>query len=409
MKTLFVDCSCGVSGDMLLAGLLDLGVPIDVINTPLSLLGLDTSYSLEVTESKSFSLRGLKVLVKDKELSKKYSRWIDIRKLIKDSSLKTSLKKNILKVFEILANAEASVHGVHVNQVHFHEISSIDSIVDITGVCSAIDYLQIQSFYCNNPPAGSGVVETQHGLMPVPVPAVLELAKNHNIKLISDNNVLGELTTPTGLALLIVLADFIDNPFTFDIDSIGIGLGHRNIGRPNLLRILLLKEDRIGSLQKSCPGIILQQVVLHQAWIDDSTPEDLACLTNQLNEHGAIDVVSYPICMKKGRIGVCLTSISSLEDAEKVRNIWFSFSTTIGLRENVEWRWILPRRTGICSTRFGEVLAKQVRRPDGKLTLKIEHDELARISLEQSMSIEEVRQKIILNLDTFLSDEDWSC
>ncbi len=407
MKDLFIDCSAGVSGDMLLAGFLDLGVPSYIIDKPLDLLGLRNDYSLKYEDCKSFNLRGVKVFVEDKCLKSEYSNWADIRQLINNSELNNFLKKSVLKVFNLLAEAEAYVHGIDVDMVHFHEVGAIDSIVDITGVCAAVEYLNLENIFCNFPAAGSGFVETSHGVLPVPVPAVLELARRHKIKLFFNEKFSGELTTPTGLALLIALADFVKKPSSLAIDSIGIGLGHKELDRPNLLRIFLLNADEGSSSEKKSEILQWEEVVLQQAWIDDASPEDLAILTTQLRNNGAIEVASQSIQMKKGRIGVCLTAITLPSNAKKLRMIWLSFGTTIGLRENLEGRWVLPRRAGTCTTEFGEVRVKQVRRPNGNVTFKIEHDELSRISLKRSISVDEVRKMVSLELENFQPNEDW--
>ena len=147
--------------------------------------------------------------------------------------------------FVMIAEAESFVHGISVEKVHYHEIGCIDSLVDIIGVCAAVEYLKPASIFCEYPPAGNGFVDTSHGRMPIPVPAVIELAKRHNITLTSHNDDQGELTTPTGLALLISLVDSFKRPVFFNINSIGIGLGHKEFRRPNLLRILLLDDDTL--------------------------------------------------------------------------------------------------------------------------------------------------------------------
>ena len=407
MKSLYIDCSFGLSGDMLLAGFLDMGVPLDIIQKPINLLGFENSYSIKIEESTSFALRGIKVSIEDKELSRHSRRWVDIRRIIESSDLNDSLKERILNVFQVLAEAEATVHGIDIDKVHFHELGSVDSFVDIAGVCAAIEYLNPSKIIFDFPPSGSGFVDTEHGSLPVPVPAVLELAKRHQIKLISDQTSVGEMTTPTGLSLMAVLSDSFGRPTSFDIDLIGIGLGHKVFNRANFLRICILKPEEFPSNYKRTQDIFWEQVVIQETWIDDASSEDVSFLIQQLNNAGALEVVSTPIQMKKGRFGIALIAILKKEDLEKMRMIWFSYGTTIGLRERLEGRWVLNRRAGTCQTSFGEILVKQVRRPAGVLTIKAEHDELARISLANNVSIQEVRNEIELALDTFLPSEGW--
>ncbi len=407
MKSLFIDSSNGVSGDMLLGSLIDIGVPLDVIKNPLDLLGLSKAYALIVEDSNSCGLRGIKLTVEDKGEKHEYSNWSRIRKLIEESSLKNSLKQKILHVFKALAKAEASVHGIGIEEVHFHEVGAIDSLVDIVGVCAAIDYLNPTDLIADFPPAGSGFVETAHGRLPVPVPAVLELAKTYKIKLIGGETSIGEITTPTGIALIAILADAFGRPPCFEVDSIGIGLGHRTLQRPNFLRTCLLREGNTSSGDRLNEVINCQEVVIQESWVDDSSPEDLSLLAEQLRGNGALDVSSQLIQMKKGRLGVSLQAIIQPSDREKFRSIWFTYGTTIGLRERIEKRWVLFRRRGSCMTSFGKVFVKQVKRPDGEFTVKVEHDELTRISYEKNVSVDDIRREVALAFHTFTPSEGW--
>ncbi len=404
MKNLFIDCSLGVSGDMLLAAFIDLGVPLDVIDRPLKILGLEGSYSLIVEESQSFALRGIKVLVEENCCDAKYRTWLDIRALIENSSLTRTLKENALKIFRLLAEAEAYVHGVNIDQVHFHELGCIDSLVDIIGVCSSLEYLSPEIVFWDYPPAGSGFVETAHGLLPVPVPAVVQMAQKYEVKLISDKKTSGELTTPTGIALMIGLANTFGKPDYFEINSIGVGLGHRELNRPNFLRAYLLKT--LESRPSDC--LQWEEIGLQESWVDDASPEDISFLIDRLRSLGAIEVITQSIQMKKGRLGVSIKVLAKPNDLTKLRLAWFEFGTSLGVREKIEGRWVLSRRSGTCLTAYGKVLVKQVQRPDGKLTLKAEHDELSRISISKGISLDDVRKEIILSSDTFASDEDGS-
>ena len=163
----------------------------------------------------------------------------------------------------------------------------------------------------------------------------------------------------------------------------------------------------MASNENILEGAIWERIVYQQAWIDDASPEDIALLSRQLRNFGAIEVVSHSVQMKKGRLGVSLTAIAKVDDKDKLRIAWFSFGSTIGLREHIEGRWILPRRHGKCSTIFGKLPVKQVCRPDGRLTLKIEHDELTRISLEKSVSVDYVRKQVEQALESFIPEEEW--
>ena len=410
MKVLFVDCPTGLAGDMLFAAFLDLGIPKKVFEKPLLQMGLGESFNLRIQESHSFGLRGLKVSFEgiEKDFSPKYLH--EIIEMIDNFSWQKSLSNKVLSVFKFLAEAEASVHGKSIDKVHFHEIGSLDALIEVVGVCAAVEYLNPVEIVCSIPPAGSGSVKTSHGHLPVPVPVVMELAKRHQIKLAGGEDYpQGELTTPTGLALMAVLADQFGRPASFGIEAFGIGLGQRVLDRPNFLRVCSFEELQLSKSSYEQKGLNWQPLIFQEAWIDDATPEDLSTLITELHSAGAVEVVSQPVQMKKGRQGICVKAIVTSENANAVRLAWFSKGTTIGLREHLGGRWVLSRRRGSCSTIFGKIEAKQVKRPDGVLTIKPEHDELIRISNETGKSINEIRNKIFCSEENFDPKEDWSC
>ena len=316
------------------------------------------------------------------------------------------VKKKSIKVFEILAEAEAVVHGNQISDVHFHELGSIDSILDIVNVCSAIDFLKPYKIYFSNPPSGKGIVSTSHGPLPVPVPTVLEISRQNEIPLmVLDDKYFGEITTPTGIALIATFIDKFGQPSNLNIQNIGIGLGSKNISRPNFLRILLIDEND-ENIENNKPSY--ETIISQEAWIDDSTPEDVAVLIDRLRSAGAIDVICYSVDMKKNRKGICIQAIVYPKHKNLLREVWFNYSTTIGIRENKISRWILPRRIVSHKTKFGTVNVKQVMRPNGQNSIKIEHKDLTRITLNTGIPIEEIRQKLIIDLSEFYEIDDWS-
>ena len=406
MKSIFIDCSLGISGDMLASALFDLGVPHSIFLDNLVSLNIDKNYKLKFEAGDSDGIKGIvckKNEIQFKELSRSLN---EIKNLLLDSSLNDYVKKKSIKVFEILAEAEAVVHGNQISDVHFHELGSIDSILDIVNVCSAIDFLKPYKIYFSNPPSGKGIVSTSHGPLPVPVPTVLEIARQNEIPLmVLDDKYFGELTTPTGIALIATFIDKFGQPSNLNIQNIGIGLGSKNISRPNFLRILLIDEndDYMENNKSSNENIISQE-----AWIDDSTPEDIAVLIDRLRSAGAIDVICYSVDMKKNRKGICIQAIVCPNYKNLLREVWFNYSTTIGIRENKISRWILPRRIVSHKTKFGTVNVKQAMRPNGQNSIKIEHKDLTRITLNTGIPIEEIRQKLIIELSEFYEIDDWS-
>jgi pyridinium-3,5-bisthiocarboxylic acid mononucleotide nickel chelatase len=403
MSALVIDCPTGLAGDMLLSALLDVGVPESVVHEPLQALGLDKSYGLKVEESQSGGLRGLRLTVSSEDPNPPHRRWSDLRRLISDASLSPSLKTKVLQVFQHLADAEATVHGCAPDQVHFHEIGAIDSLVDVIGVCAGFESLAPESIYCTAPPAGHGRVRTAHGVLPVPVPAVLELAKRHQLPLLTGEDLpAAELTTPTGLALMAVWADYFQRPSRMEVEAVGIGLGHRSLDRPNLLRLIRIREA-----SKTEPG--WQELVVQEAWIDDATAEELASLAQQLRLAGALDVVQEAVLMKKQRPGTSVIALTTPDQAADLRQVWWRHSPTIGLREREQGRWVLPRRCGMCASPWGTIRAKQTRRPDGTFTLKWEQDELQRVSAQAGLTVMELRDRLSLEAQAFVPEEDWQC
>ena len=405
MKSIFVDCSLGISGDMLASALFDLGVPNYVFTDNLVKLKIDKNYGLIFKEGNSEGIKGIVCIKKDiksKEVSRSFN---DIKNLLLGSSLNDYVKEKAIKVYEIIAESEAIVHGSAIADVHFHEIGSIYSIIDIVNVCAAIDFLNLEKIYFSDPPAGKGVVSTSHGCLPIPVPTVLEIAKQNKIPLMFfEDKCLGEITTPTGISLIATFSDQFSQLGNLNIEKIGIGLGTKNISRPNFLRVMLIDEN--GSYLEN-NKTIYETIVSQEAWIDDSTPEDIATLIERLRASGAIEVACHSVDMKKNRKGICITAIVHNENANLLREVWFNYSTTIGLRENKINRWTLPRRLSKCKTKFGEVNFKQVMRPNGKISLKIEHDDLAELSLKNGITIDEIRQKLFIELSENSQLDDW--
>ena len=412
MTTLWVDAPTGLAGDMLLAGLLDLGIPISAIEEPLNSLGLAGCYRIDVAEARSGGLRGKRVSVMGLEDQPPHRHWADIRQQIVEASLPTSLKDRVLAVFTALAEAESTVHGSSMESVHFHEVGAVDALVDVVGVCAALDQLNPARIFCSPLPAGRGTVRTAHGLLPVPVPAVLELARRHQVPLQqSPDAPEGELVTPTGLALMAVWADRFVPPARFTPALVGVGLGHRELDRPNLVRLILDTADQDSTYQDSTYQELTdaprwQSLVVQEAWLDDATPEDLALLMERLREAGAVDVAAHPLVMKKGRCGHGVIALVEEDAAERVRQVWFNAGTSIGVRERRQGRWLLPRRSGLLDTPWGMLPAKQVKRPDGRLTVKPEADDLELMSRRTGCSVADLRAAAVAA--PFISEADWS-
>ena len=406
MEEILIECSPGVSGDMLLGAFYDLGVPKDEIEKKLACFGLENLYYLNFRESQNCSIRGIKVDVEKVDQSTKRD-WKSIKNLILKAQLEEQLKKRIYEVFESLAKAEGRVHGINPEEVHFHEIGAIDSLVDIIGVCTSIEYLKPKKVFCNEPTLGKGFIQADHGKLSIPSPAVIELLRKKSIKVISSiDSIEGELSTPTGIALLCNLVESFQIPYKYSIDSYGVGLGNLNLPCPNLVRILKINSSDENLIdQKISPRY--EEICVQEAWIDDQTSEELSNLIEKFRKEGAYDVSSQTINMKKNRIGFSIQVILPIKKQVYFRKIWFEFSTTIGLRERKQARWVLLRRKGECLTTFGKIKFKQSIKPNGSIYMKPENDEILRLQIENNKTAEEVRNIIRESCKEFKAFEDW--
>jgi uncharacterized protein (TIGR00299 family) protein len=387
MSLVVIDCPTGLAGNMLLAALLDAGVPDEVIHSPLEALGLGGTYRIDREERRSGGLRGVHLEVRALEAQPHHRPWGPLREQILQAPWPPSLRERVLTVFQGLAEAEAAVHGHAPEAVEFHEVGALDALVDVVGVCAGLLHLNAEPVICAIPPAGHGSVRTAHGLLPLPAPAVLEMARRHAIPLASSAGFpAGELTTPTGLALMACWATRFSPPPALVPKVVGVGLGTHVLDRPNLLRLLVadpLEAD--GDL--ACEPLLVQQ-----AQIDDATAEDLAFLAEALRQGGAVEVFSQTVLMKKGRAGTLITALAPPDLAETLRAIWWRHSTTLGLREDLQQRWRLPRTQEQVQTSWGPVRRKWTTLPEGQRRFKLEHADLADLARQHHVSLDHMRQ-----------------
>jgi len=390
-----LDCPTGLAGNMLLAALLDLGVPQSVIEQPLQALGFEGLYRLQLQERRSAGLRGLHLEVEILEQQPAHRHWGALQQLLLQARWPAPLQQKVMAVFGLLAEAEAAVHGIAPEQVHFHEVGAIDALVDVVGVCAALLHLDITALHCTAPPAGHGVVQSAHGPLPLPAPAVLEIARRRAIPLATAAGFPpAELTTPTGLALAACWAEVFGPLPAVLPRRLGVGLGSRSLDRANLLRLVLGDPVPPGSGPLPLAGAraaALETVVLQQAQIDDASAEDLAALAAALRQAGALDVLLQPVSMKKGRPGHSLTVIARPGQAEALRQVWWQQSTTLGLRESLQQRWTLQRRQWRLATPLGPVGVKQALLPDGGSRSKLEHDDLVALAQQHGLPLAQVR------------------
>ncbi|MFW6730757.1 MAG: LarC family nickel insertion protein [Synechococcus sp.] len=392
----YLDLPTGVAGDMLLAALLDLGVPEAVLLDPLRSLGLGEAFRFSVDAAQSGGLRGVRVGVLPLEALPPQRHWRQLQPLLQAAPWPDPLRQRVLAVFTALAEAEAAVHGCSPEAVHFHELGAVDALVDVVGVCAGLLHLGIDGLLAAPPPAGHGQVDTAHGRLPLPAPAVLELALRHGIPFADSGGFPpGELCTPTGLALLSVWVKEYRPLPALTPRAVGIGLGHRTLDRPNLLRLWLPEGADDGWPARVAP------VLLQQCQIDDMDGEALAFLQDELRSAGALDVYLQPLQMKKGRPGVLVSCLVRPADAPRLRQVWWRHSTTLGLREQIHDRWELPRQSLELPSPWGPVRAKRHPGPAGP-RVKVEADELARLARDHGLGWRELRDR----LEPLLQEDD---
>jgi uncharacterized protein (TIGR00299 family) protein len=396
MTLALLDCPTGLAGNMLLAALIDLGLPPEVVEAPLAALGLEGRYRLRIEERRSAGLRGLHLAVDSLEPQPHHRPWGALRGQLQAAPLEPALQQKVLAVFGLLAEAEAAVHGHPAEAVEFHEVGAIDALVDIVGVCAGLLHLGVEQLICGVPPAGHGSVTTAHGALPLPAPAVLEIARSRGLPLASSEGFPpGELTTPTGMALAACWADrFGPSPAALPL-RVGVGLGTRLLDRANLLRLTLARPlEEAGGVGVSGGGEVREALLQQQAQIDDATAEDLAYLAEALRRDGALEVFSQPVAMKKGRTGTLMTALMPPELGPRLRRVWWRHGTTLGVREQLQDRWILPRQSETLTTRLGPVRIKWTTLPDGRRRAKAEHADLVELAARLGRSIEEVRDEV---------------
>lgn len=385
MTILYFDCQAGISGDMTVGALLDLGVPLEYLRFELAKLALPAaSFTLSTLRTERQHLAALKfdVTVHDLHTHRHYAA---IDALIADSALADPVKEKARRVFRRLAEAEARVHGVPLEEVHFHEVGALDSIVDIVGTAICLDYLGVEAIHASALPLGGGFVNSAHGRLPVPAPATAELLRG--MPLHNDCGP-GERVTPTGAAILAALCDGFGKRPEMLLDRIGCGAGSKDFEDcPNVLRAFL---GRVGAVDRPA-----DQVVVAEANIDDSSAEVLGYAMERLLEGGALDVFFTPIQMKKNRPGVMLSFLCRPEQFEALSRIVLTETSAIGLRYHRADRVVLERRIVELPTDLGVVRFKQVFDADGSLLRAApEYEDCRRIAIERGMPCREVMERV---------------
>jgi pyridinium-3,5-bisthiocarboxylic acid mononucleotide nickel chelatase len=315
---LYIECAAGISGDMLLGAFLDLGMPVEVLEEAWTAIGID-NYEVEVFETTKCGLRALRCRVKTEE-AKGPRTWNAFHKMLSTSSLKSTLKKDALHLCKRLFEVESHQHEKALEKLHLHEMGGTDLLLDVVGAVAAVDYFKPAKIYGSPINTGKGFITFSHGTFPVPAPATSQLL--HGVP-IFQNEIEGELTTPTGALLAThFIHSFGDLP-AMKVEKIGIGAGEKEIpGHPNVVRIF--SGTPLASTE--------EDVYLVETNIDDSNPQVLAHFMEMAFEQGALDVFFTPIIMKKNRPAIRLSFLTERAKLEKLNRLLFSETTAIGLR-----------------------------------------------------------------------------
>ncbi len=382
MNIAYFDCISGISGDMILSAFIDMEMDMNYLNGELKKLSIG-NFSLNVKKIKRNGISATQLTVVANE-EKHHRNYNNIAEIIDKASINEKIKELSKKIFYRLALAEGKVHNKPVEEVHFHEVGAIDSIIDIIGSVICIDYFGIEKIFSSPIKLGSGLVRSEHGLIPVPAPATIELVKGYPV---IKTDIQTELTTPTGAVILTTLSDGVYDNLKFIPKACGYGAGSKEIDEiPNILRILIGKEKS---------KFEHDEVLIIETNIDDLNSEVYPYVIDKLFNNGALDIYITPVIMKKGRPGNILSVLCEKKQLENISEIIFRETTTIGLRISEVRRLKLKREIIEFDTQFGKVKAKKVF-IDGKEKIVPEYEECKRIAKKNNIPLNDVYNLISL-------------
>ncbi len=382
MKIAYLDCISGISGDMTLSALVACGVPESYLKSELKKLGL-REYRIQFSTTVKNHINATRVHISFDKNHQPERTYKNIVQLIADSGLKATIIKKAISAFTVLGNAEAIIHGKPLDEIHFHEVGAVDSIIDLVGSIIGFDYLGVEKIYTSPIPMGTGFVNTEHGIMPVPSPAAMQILKDYPLV---HRNAGAELTTPSGATLVKTLSDgILPEGSVITPKEIGFGAGTKDIsGWPNVLRLVIAGMNDDSTNEK---------LVVVEANIDDMNPEIYPYLMQKCFESGARDVFLTQIIMKKGRPGVTLSTICDFASVKQVEDLLFLESTTIGIRKYQIERTVLKRSSEQIATRWGKMTVKKLH-IGSKSVIRPEFEECQRIAREKGVSLQEVYREI---------------
>lgn len=395
MKILYYDCFSGISGDMNIGAMIDLGVDKEYLLKELNKLNISDEFEIKISKDSRKGICGTKfdVILKSHEHHDEnehhhedghhHGRNIkDIYSIINSSTLNENIKKISMDIFMKVAEAESKVHGKPMDEVHFHEVGAVDSIVDIVGAAICMDYLKPDIVISSRVELGGGFVKCAHGIIPVPAPATCEILKNIPV---TSGRVLYETTTPTGAAILKTFCSRYSDNKNFSIKKVGYGIGTRDTDISNVLRVFIgeseehKKDDEVYVLETN---------------IDDMNPEIYGYIYDKLFEKGALDVFMTQIIMKKERPGIKLTVICRRDDIKAVQEFILKETTTMGVRKYKTVRAILDRKINSVKTKYGDIKVKEGCYGGKVIKSKPEYDDCRKAADKYNVSIKDVYSEV---------------
>ena len=402
MKTLYLDCSMGIAGDMLMSALYEIIPDKEEFLKEINSLNIKGA----LVKSRKMEKCGIwgtymEVLINGEKEGHdhhdhhhhhhEHNSLEDINTIINSLNVSETVKNNAIEVYKIIAEAEGKVHEKKVDQIHFHEVGNIDAIVDIVGNCILLDKINADKIVVSPIHVGSGQVKCAHGILPVPAPATALILQEIPVY---SGDVSGELCTPTGAAIVKHFADEFGPMPEMKMSAVGYGMGTKDFHKANCVRAIIGKEkDRTD------------QIVELAANLDDMTAEAMGFAIETFMEKGALDAYGEPIVMKKSRPGTKLVCICNEKDKETMLEIFFKHTSTLGVREYRCKRWVLDRYSEEVETSFGKVNIK-TSEGFGVKRVKVEFDNLAKIARENDISLEEVNEEIKVEYAKYLETKN---
>jgi pyridinium-3,5-bisthiocarboxylic acid mononucleotide nickel chelatase len=385
MKLAYFDCFSGISGDMTLGALVHAGVPLDHLRNELKALDVpDWELRAENVWKNGMAATYVQVITQESHTHRSLS---TIETILQNSQLAAPVRDRAIAIFRKLGEAEAAVHDVPIEKIHFHEVGAVDAIVDIVGACIGFSFLGIERFACSPLNVGGGTAKMAHGVLPVPAPATARLLLG---KPTYSTGIQKELVTPTGAAIVATVCDTFGPQPPMAVSTIGYGAGTTDLeAQPNVLRLM------VGASAAKQEGNYDEEIRVIEANLDDLNPQVYGYFLERALAAGALDVFTTPIQMKKNRPGTLLTVLCNPADESKFQDLFFAETTTLGVRSHTTQRRCLPREWESVSTRYGEVRMKLARVNGRVVQISPEYEDCRKLAEAKSVPLQHVMQEAL--------------